>query len=243
MQIDDFLTLVKKRRSIRRWKPDPISDETINKILEAARWSMSGANGQPWELVVIRNQDTKNKLAEIFKEGRKMVNELELMRADEYRHYHGAAPPEKQLDFKDAPVIIAVCGDMRCIQASVMASSFMGEGHVYYMNMANVCQNIHLATAASGLGAEWISIARQGEHKLREVVGVPDPLTLMMLVPIGVPAYTPTANYRRELSEFVHYEKYDMSKYRSNTQVREFIGLLRGKTAPAYTAGHQWKPK
>jgi len=47
MQIDEFLELVKKRRSIRRFKPDPIPEECVMKILEAGRWAMSGANAQP----------------------------------------------------------------------------------------------------------------------------------------------------------------------------------------------------
>jgi nitroreductase len=56
MQIDDFLELVKSRRSIRVFKPDPVPRETIEKILEAARWAMSGANGQPWEFVVVQDR-------------------------------------------------------------------------------------------------------------------------------------------------------------------------------------------
>ena len=43
--MDDFLELVRNRRSIRNLKPDPVPDEVIEKILEAARWAMSGANG------------------------------------------------------------------------------------------------------------------------------------------------------------------------------------------------------
>ncbi|MFC1869070.1 nitroreductase family protein, partial [Thermodesulfobacteriota bacterium] len=41
MQIDDFLRLVRNRRSIRNFKTDPVPDELINKILETARWAMS----------------------------------------------------------------------------------------------------------------------------------------------------------------------------------------------------------
>ncbi|MBI4334686.1 MAG: nitroreductase family protein [Chloroflexi bacterium] len=47
MEIDAFLDLVRRRRSIRRFKPDPVPEEYIEKILEAGRWAMSGANGQP----------------------------------------------------------------------------------------------------------------------------------------------------------------------------------------------------
>ena len=53
MNIKDFLELAKKRRSIRHFKPDPVTEEFIEQILEAARWAMSGANGQPWEFIVV----------------------------------------------------------------------------------------------------------------------------------------------------------------------------------------------
>ncbi len=53
MKIDEFLELARTRRSIRRFKPDPIPDEYINKILEAARWSPSWGNTQPWEIAVV----------------------------------------------------------------------------------------------------------------------------------------------------------------------------------------------
>ena len=47
MQIDEFLALVRNRWSVRRFKPEPVPDDYIEKILEAGRWAMSGANAQP----------------------------------------------------------------------------------------------------------------------------------------------------------------------------------------------------
>jgi len=54
MDYEGLLELVKKRRSIRRFKPDPIPDEYLDKILGVARWAPSGFNMQPWEFVVVR---------------------------------------------------------------------------------------------------------------------------------------------------------------------------------------------
>ena len=53
------MSIVKTRRSIHRFKPDPVSDEYIEKIIEAARWAPSGYNLQPWEFVVIKDQKLK----------------------------------------------------------------------------------------------------------------------------------------------------------------------------------------
>ena len=56
MDIDHLINLLKSRRSIRAYKPDPIPDEFIQKIIEAARWAPSGGNSQPWEFIVIKKK-------------------------------------------------------------------------------------------------------------------------------------------------------------------------------------------
>ena len=50
---DTLLKLVKTRMSVRKFRSDPIPEDTIDKILEVARWAMSGANSQPWEFIVV----------------------------------------------------------------------------------------------------------------------------------------------------------------------------------------------
>src|SRR3972149_4630661 len=117
MGFDALLDLVRTRRSIRRFLPDPIPDGYVEQILEVARWAMSGANGQPWEFIVIKNQETKDQIASMFFEYRKTCYTLEKTRVEELRHAQVAKPPVGLPTFKDAPVIIAVCGDLRTIQA------------------------------------------------------------------------------------------------------------------------------
>ena len=52
---DTLLELVKTRVSVRNLKPDPIPDDYVTKVLEVGRWAMSGANGQPWDFVVVKD--------------------------------------------------------------------------------------------------------------------------------------------------------------------------------------------
>jgi len=54
---------MKGRRSIRAFKNDPVSDEDIEKILEAARWCQSASNQQPWRFIVIKNRDIIKQLS------------------------------------------------------------------------------------------------------------------------------------------------------------------------------------
>ena len=66
----DILEVIKTRRSIRRYKPDLVSEEEINKILEAGRWAPSADNSQPWRFIVLRSQEVRKKLADTLTWGR-----------------------------------------------------------------------------------------------------------------------------------------------------------------------------
>jgi nitroreductase len=58
MKSDDLLELMKARRSIRAFKPDPVPDQAIITILEAARWCQSASNKQPWRFIVVKSKET-----------------------------------------------------------------------------------------------------------------------------------------------------------------------------------------
>ncbi|MCL6472022.1 MAG: nitroreductase family protein [Firmicutes bacterium] len=59
----ELLDTIKTRRSIRKYSGKPVSDEDIDKILEAGRWAPSGLNNQPWRFAVIRRNETKEEVA------------------------------------------------------------------------------------------------------------------------------------------------------------------------------------
>ena len=232
MQIDEFLDLARSRRSIRKFKPDPVPDEYIEKILEAGRWAMSGANGQPWEFIVIKDRETKKKMGEIKQSFRDISYTMEQTRFEEYRQpgYRVKKQPT-ETSWINAPVIICVIGDQRTVMASTLIARFF-EHHTVDQNLANATHMICLAATALGLGAQWVSIDQPTEEVIKPILGIPPVIRLFTLVPIGYPAHQPTP-YRRELSELVHYEKYDMSKFRSQADIQEFIKYLRQRSVSA----------
>jgi len=61
-----ILEIIKSRRSTRRFKPDRVSEEDLNAVLEAARWAPSGENFQPWKFIVIQNKETMEKIVDIL---------------------------------------------------------------------------------------------------------------------------------------------------------------------------------
>ena len=80
MDYAHLLELVKKRRSIRRFKPDPIPDEYIEKIIEVARWAPSGFNMQPWEFVVVKKPELRKKIVQYISEYWKQAKSMEATR-------------------------------------------------------------------------------------------------------------------------------------------------------------------
>ncbi len=61
----DVLNLLKSRRSIRKYKSKPVEEEKIMRCLEAAQWAPSASNKQPWEFIIVKNEDMRKKFAEI----------------------------------------------------------------------------------------------------------------------------------------------------------------------------------
>ncbi len=239
MNIDGFLELARKRRNIRRFKPDLIPDECIEKILEAARWAQSGANAQPWEFIVVKDKDTKDKIADLYVKHTKQAWDIEKTRIRELRHpAFRDGPHEGPPAFKNAPVLIIICADPRTVQATVLITHFLhnegGPDAHFLKNIANATQILTLATAACGLSSQWVSINRVMETPLKTLLDVPDEIAIHTIVPVGYPAYEPAPTYRRELKEIVHFEKYDRSKFRTSENIYEFLVALRQKTRPAY---------
>lgn len=235
MNIDQFLELARKRRSIRKFTPEPIPDGCVEKILEAARWAMSGANGQPWEFIVVRDKEIMLRLLEAGREAESATAAMESIRVPEMRQpWFRDLPNTVPLNrFSDVPVIIVVCGDPRTAQATVL-NRLCDRRWVVDENIANATQIIHLAVAACGLGSQWVTVDRYYEELIRPVLRVPPILRIFSLVPIGYPAMQPKNPYRRELQEIVHHDTYDMNKYRSHEDVQDFILNLRGESKRAY---------
>lgn len=241
---DVFIEIVKKRRSVRRLKPDPIPDKSVEAVLEAARWAMSGANAQPWEFIVVRDPETKKKLADAY---RNITTEysywIEQQRIPELRHHRFSvegADVRKRLDklkkavtWDHAPVLIVVLGDGRKQWSSIMGVHTMGRYMTHLTDgLANACQLIHLAAASLGLGSQWLTITIQEPFK--RILNVPDAITLYTIIPLGYSAVEQRTGYRRRLAELTHYEHYDMTKYLSDEDVINYIRNLRQQTLRYY---------
>ncbi|MCL2281297.1 MAG: nitroreductase family protein [Dehalococcoidia bacterium] len=233
MEIEAFLKLVKNRRSTRKFIPDAVvAPEDIQKMLEAGRWAMSGANAQPWEFVVVDDTTIKKSIVEAWLEVRNESFVIEHTRIPELcpPHFRGT---EVVIGFKDASVFIVILGDRRTLQVTVLSANYIcGEGGTntdsnYLKNMGNATQNIHLAAAALGLGTQWVSVNRLWGESIKQILGIPDILDVHAIVAVGYPALPPKYGQRRPLEQIVHHNHYELDKYRSAEDITQFVRSTR----------------
>lgn len=241
MQYDIFLELLKYRRSIRKFKTDSIPDDYINKILEAARYSMSGANSQPWEFIVVKDPEIRKKIYKVYIEiDAELCWNLEQQRIPEYRHPAFNLPPEEKEKLKnmlggwgDAPVILAVLADPRKQWGSVLAAhGDMFHGSVLSYSMGHLSMIINLAAASLGLGSQRVDVITQAAY--REILGYPEPLKLDIIVPIGYRAYEPGPPHRLPLEDLVHTNTYDLNKYLKNEDFLKYRKKTVSLAKPGY---------
>ncbi len=166
----DIFTTIRERRSCRSFLPDPISDEIIEKILEAAVWAPSAANNQPWEFIVITNKSVKKDISSESEKCRKILFEKSGWKwVDKYR-----------INFlEEAPVIIAVIGDPRKTGADMFLE---GGGLAYRDGCAAAVQNLLLAAQALGLGTLWFTLFDKAAiRRILNLDPAKEPLALICL--------------------------------------------------------------
>jgi nitroreductase len=186
----ELMKAIKGRRSIRRYKSQPVDDKTLNTILEAARQAPSWANTQCWRFVVVRDSKLKNRLADTA---------IEVTTGKPNRG--GEA-------MRVTPVAIVACAEMR--KAGYYKKEPGGpvtdKGDWYMYDVALAMQNLTLAAHALGLGT--VHIGAFDAIKVAEILGVPQGYAVVAMTPLGYPDESPEARTRKELAEIVFYDKF-----------------------------------
>jgi len=229
-QAQHFMQLVKERTSHRGgYRKDlDVSDEQLNFILEAARWAPSAGNSQPWEFIVVR--DAKLRLAIIDIAKKQLKEKIEMEWVTRRTRKVGS-----DSGFVHAPVFIIITGDPRTIEAYPVRTRMDKWQSHYFSSLSNTVLTIVLAAQSLGLGSQWLSdiASPYFATMVKALLGIPDPLQPYHLIPIGHVSRKLRPNDRRPLDELVHHDSYDMSKHRTDEQVREFF-VHQGIRSPNY---------
>jgi len=179
----DLMSIIKGRRSIRRYQEKDIPEAHMQQILEAIQWSPSWANTQCWEVVVIKDAGIKKRLKE------------------------EALPPTNPASkgLLEAPVVMALCGKLNT-SGFYKGQATTKHGDWFLFDLGIATQSLCLAAHNLGLGTVVIGLL--DHDKAKKVLGVGDGYDLVALIPVGYPAKDSPAPKRREMSEFTHYDKF-----------------------------------
>ena len=183
----DIFDAIKTRHSYRQYKPDPVSDDDLAKILEAARQAPSWKNTQCWRFIIIKDQAAKDSLAEILPQFNPAANAV-----------------------KQAPVTIVACAEIGRSGAGKDGPE-TDKGNYWYMYDTGLAmENLVLAAAALGLGTVHVGLF--DAQKVAALLKVPAGFCVVSLTPLGYPSQAAAARPRKEISEIVYYGEFGGSK-------------------------------
>ena len=166
-------------RAIRRFKPDPVPDELVRKVVEAATMAASGANRQPWRFIVIKDAEMRRKVGQryldAFMAGRTIRPTYLPVQDPHTKHMLGDAEYLAHT-MKDVPVQIMVCLDHK-------AASITG----VYASIFPAVQNLMLAARGLGLGTCLTTVFKRIEKEVKADLGIPEDFEPVALIPVGWP--------------------------------------------------------
>jgi len=217
MEIDHLLKLMSGQRTVRHFKSNPVSDEHLEKILQAARWAPSGANTQPWDFIIVRDSELKKKIAQIYVDTQQQAKR-------EDKEFPYGTDEEVRRRFTEPPILIIVCADTRFMKAYPKIGDREQNLEV---SMGVVIQNMMLAANALGLALSWGTVDPLCRDKLQELFGVPPHVRILEVLQLGFPAKRVSPRFRRDFHDFTHLDKFDLSKIRSDEEIKNLLSTRK----------------
>ncbi len=178
----DLMEAIKGRRSLRKFKTDPVPEEALQKIMEAVRWSPSWANTQCWEVIVVKDPKIKSELATALPKTNPALSSM-----------------------AEAPVVVVLCGK-KGVSGFKKGEAATIKGDWLMFDTGIAMQTLCLTAHSLGLGTVVIGLF--DHKKAEEILEMPQNVEVMAMTPLGYPAAEGAAPRRKEMAEFVFYEKY-----------------------------------
>ena len=180
----EVMEAITTRRSIRKYKPDPIDDKTLETVLEAARLAPSWANTQCWRFIVVRDSKIKTQLASALIENNSATSAID-----------------------NAPVVIVACAELDksgCKDGVIKTD----KGDRFMFDVALAMQNLVLAAQSLGLGTVHVGLF--DAKKAESILEVPEGFCVVEMTPLGYPDQVREPRPRKELSEIVFHDKWSI---------------------------------
>ncbi|MEO6571775.1 MAG: nitroreductase family protein [Ilumatobacteraceae bacterium] len=188
----DLYEAMSTLRAVRKLRTDPIPDDVLERVLQAACWAPTGGNQQPWRVVVVLDPERKQALADIYAPewaaySAGFLDRLKGLPPEQFAKWERVAAAGDHLadHLHEAPAILVFCGNpkaMAITDAKLDRISMVGGGSVY-----PAVQNALLACVAEGLGCTLTTLHCLREPEVKAALDIPDPWATLALVPIGYP--------------------------------------------------------
>ncbi len=199
----DVLDAIHSTPARRYLKPDPIPDDVLWELLDAAIRGPTGGNAQGWGWLVIRDPETKRQIAEWYldgwnsayggRRGEALSDDSTVGRANYLSADH------LSIHLAEAPVWVMP------VLRGVAGSANPRAGSSIY----GAVQNLMLAARAHGIGATLTTLYGAHEDDVKQLLGLPDDAVTMALIPLGYPARGRWAQpKRRPVEDVTHWEKW-----------------------------------
>lgn len=175
---------IRTRRSIRKYLNKPVEDEKILQLIESARIAPSGSNTQPWNFIVVKSDEMREKLA----------------KASHYQKW-----------MKAAPVFIVCVADIRsrikeAVNLELDENSPHPELKLIIRDTTIAIEHIVLEAESLGLGTCWVAWFTQED--IRPILDIPSDKYVVGIITVGYPDETPNPRPRKAFEEIIHYEKW-----------------------------------
>lgn len=185
-------------RAMRFFKPDPVPQELLDKVLWAATRASSPNNTQGWDFVVVTDASVRKELGDLFKPFADRVAAMPVPESAVDRRTLAGA---KNLgaNMGNFPCIIFVCGH-NIYPPGAPRETFM------YSAVYSASQNLVVAARALGLGAAFTTLHGMFEADIRRILRIPDEVFIGTTIPLGFPDGPTGPVSRKDVSEVVHYD-------------------------------------
>lgn len=223
--------MFRARRSIRRFKAEPVHDADVDKLIEAARLAPAGLNTQPWEFVIIKDKELKDKIVRVIDDYK--LSQFDFM--EQFREkWQGPAwqrAPKDPMDYSNAPVFILLLGDERTKAGLPMMVRYLDQKResIFNSSLSNAFLYMHLAAATLGLATQWVTAVQVPVVScfIRNLLGIPDFLHIYDMLVVGYPAMEPKGKFLRDKENMVHYDYCGEGAFRSDEEVKDYIKRTR----------------
>jgi len=196
---EDLQALLASRRSVRRYRPDPVPAEAVQRLVQAAGAAPSAHNRQPWRYVVLDDAATKMKLARAM--GERLAedrtrdgDDADTIRADVDRSF---------ARITGAPVAILVCLTLGEMDAYPDARRREAEFLMAVQSTAMATQNLLLAAHGEGLGACWMCAPLFCPDTVRDALALPADWQPQGLITLGFPQQPGKVRPRKSPADIV----------------------------------------